>query len=365
LKISSLNPAPSWLAYTRFVSNSLSNNQTGSKHASRNWQDKLFATLIVYIIPISILAVVIIIAIELQMGNNTVAGFDGLSIVLVVFLLLHKQISLNHKRMILLAVAVGFSLSTAILFGNYSIGAIYLFGVSIFVAYQFSTIYAYVSVIGNFIIWAIIVTCLYNQVLWLPATTTFNELAVFASNLMFLNLITVIIIRKTLLNFEVSRDKESSFRGKLKTELAEVAELNTKIAESEAQYKTLFFLSPLPKMIYNLNTMVILQVNKAAVNAYGYTENELLNKSILKLTSSVRDVDPRQSLHYDMNRSTSGTIFSQLFNKLGEICHVELTWSSIIYKGQPCRIVIATDITERVNHLEEIKHQNKKLKEIA
>jgi PAS domain S-box-containing protein len=363
--MATLNLSHSWAAYTRFVSNSLSNNQMGSKHASRNWQDKLFATLIVYIIPLSIVAVIIVMLIELQMGHNTIAGFDGLSIVLVVSLLLHKQISLNNKRFILLLVALGFALGTAIFFGNYTIGAIYLFGVSIFIAYQFSTTYAYLSVLGNTVIWALIGACLYDHVQWMPATTTFDNLAVFVSNLMFLNLITVIIVRKTLLNFDASRVKESTFRSKLKTELAEVAQLNAKLAESEAQYKTLFFFSPLPKLIYDLNTMVILQINKAAVSAYGYQENELLNTSILKLTSNVKDVDPRQSLHYDMNQSTSETILSQLFNKQGEICHVELTWSSIIYKGQPCRIVIATDITEKVTQLEEIKHQNLKLKEIA
>ena len=365
MNILTLNLSHSWVAYTRFVSNSLSNNQTGRKHASRNWQDKLFATLIVYIIPLSIIAVISIMVIELQMGHNTIASFDGLSIVVVVSLLLQKKISLNSKRFILIAVAVGFSLSMAIFFGNYTIGAIYLFGVSIFIAYQFSTTYAYLSVVGNFIIWLLIAACLYEHVPWMPTTTTFDKLAIFVSNLMFLNLITVIIIRKTLMNFDASRVKESTFRSQLKTELAEVAELNTKLAESEAQYRTLFFLSPLPKLIYDLNTMVILQVNKAAVSAYGYAENELINKSIVKLTSNAKDVDARQSLHYDMDQSLSGTILSQLFNNLGEICHVDLKWASILYKGKSCRIVIATDITERVNHLEKIQHQNTKLKEIA
>jgi PAS domain S-box-containing protein len=365
LNISSLNLSHSWVAYIKVVANSLRNNPKSSRPASRTWQDKLFATIIVYIVPLSVIAVVIIMIIEIRMGHTTLAAFDGLSILLVVILLLNKQMPLNSKRKLLLVAAVVFSLSSAIFFGNYTIGAIYLFGVSIFIAYQFSNVYAYLSVLGNFMIWTLISACIYYHVRWMPATVTLGPLSVFISNLLFLNLITVIIIRKTLLNFDGSTLKELTFRSRLKTELAAVAELNTKLAESEAQYKTLFFLSPLPKWIYDINTMVILQVNKAAVNAYGYTEDELLNMSIIELTSNVGDDDQQQSLHQDMDQTASASILRQLVKKHGDTCYVDLKWASILYKGKPCRIVIASDITERVNHLEEIEHQNKKIKEIA
>ena len=360
-----LSLANSWVTYVKFVANSLSTNKTGTKDALAKWQDKLFATLIVYIIPLSISLVSVCIAIEVKMAHYSPAIFDLSAVALVVILMLNRRISLANKRLILLTAAVCFSLVSLMVFGYYNIGGIYLFGISIFIAYQFSTFHAYSSVVGNFIIWAFIGVCMYYQVEWMPIDVSLEHLLIFISNLLFLNLITVIIIRKTLVNFDRSRVKESMFLSRLKTELEEVAQLNNKLAESEAQYKTLFFLSPLPKLIYDLQLMKIVQVNNAAVDAYGYTETELLNMSIVELTSIADINNPLQDLHKDMDESTSSSIFRQLLKKGGDVCHVDLKWASILYKGKPCRIVIASDITERVNHLEEIKHQNKKLKEIA
>lgn len=45
-------------------------------------------------------------------------------------------------------------------------------------------------------------------------------------------------------------------------------------------YKTLFFHSPLPKLIYDVDTLQIQEVNVAAVNIYGYTKEEFLNMAL-------------------------------------------------------------------------------------
>jgi len=347
LKLTSLSIAHSWLAYERFVGNSLQNHKLKADVGLNSWQDKLFTTLIVHIIPLSIIAVIFSITMELRMGHRIIAGFDAFTILAVVFFMLNRKIPLFAKRLILIIAAILFSLTSAIIFGYFTIAAVYLFGVSIFMAYQYSSIHAYLSVVGHFFIWLLIGIGMYNHLEWITAKFSLELFIVFTSNLLFLNLITVIIIRQTLGNFDRSIQKESILLKRLKDELIVVDQLNVQLAESEAQYKTLFFMSPLPKWIYDLETMMILQANEAALNSYGYTKAELLEMSISDLTDHT--AEPHQ----------------KIIKKNGEISYVDLKWSSFLYKGKPSRIVIASDITERVNHLEEIERQNKRLQEIA
>ena len=297
------------------------------------------------------------------MGHYAISGFDLFTVATIVTLMLNKRIPLASKKFILLVGAVLFSLISAVIFGYYVVGAIYLFGVGLFIAYQYSTAYAYIGVFSNLLIWSTIGLCLYLNIAWFPASITIEKYIIFISNLSFLNLIMVIIIRQTLVNLDRSILEESMLHSRLQKELTEIAQLNFKLEESEAHYKTLFFLSPLPKWIYDVKSGKIVLVNNAAIEAYGYSEEELQEMNIGDFSVAVSNTNHQMSLH--LGEGASASIVRQLLKKTGERCYVEINSASILFQGKPSRIVIATDVTERVNYLEEIKHQNLKLKEIA
>jgi PAS domain S-box-containing protein len=365
LKIRTQKIPEYWIAYKRYIVNNLKNERNGDLPVLDNWQNNLFCTLITYIIPSSIVAVFLCIIIESRMGHYATAGFDFFTIAAIVVLMLTRQIPVGTRRLILVVAAVLFSLISAIVFGYYTVGAIYLFGVSIFVAYQFSTVHAYLSLFGNLLIWFITGTCLYYNITWTPASITTEQYILFISNLAFLNLMMVIIIRQTLQNLDLSILQGSILHSRLEQELAEVAQLNSKMVESEANYKALFFLSPLPKWIYDIKSKRIIQVNNAAVTAYGYSEEELLKMSISDFTTNLASAGIESQLYSFIHQGKSASMFRKLLKKNGEPCYVEINWSSILYEGKASRIVVASDITEKVNYLEEINHQNAKLKEIA
>ncbi|MDN3593284.1 PAS domain-containing protein [Zunongwangia endophytica] len=48
---------------------------------------------------------------------------------------------------------------------------------------------------------------------------------------------------------------------------------------SENNYKTLFYFSPLPMWVLDRQSLKFLSVNQAAINHYGYSEGEFLQKS--------------------------------------------------------------------------------------
>lgn len=55
------------------------------------------------------------------------------------------------------------------------------------------------------------------------------------------------------------------------------------IRKSEKRYSDLFRLSPQPKLVFDVEDFRLIQVNKASTDKYGYSEEELLEHSLLDL----------------------------------------------------------------------------------
>ena len=61
--------------------------------------------------------------------------------------------------------------------------------------------------------------------------------------------------------------------------------------------------------------------------------------------------------------SLPGTYRQQ--KKNGEIIQVEISGNAIPYKGKNAKVVLAIDVTERVNYIKAVEEQNEKLREIS
>lgn len=138
------------------------------------------------------------------------------------------------------------------------------------------------------------------------------------------------------------------------------------LEEAKLRYSNLFHLSPQPMFVYNLETLMFLDVNKSAIDHYGYSLEEFLSMSI-------RDIRPKESLdEFDKIikiASQNKFIFNKLIakheTKNGIHIDVEIQSNYIKYKGKDARIVLANDITDSLNHINTIEKQNSKLKEIS
>ncbi|MBN9382095.1 MAG: PAS domain S-box protein [Chitinophagaceae bacterium] len=117
---------------------------------------------------------------------------------------------------------------------------------------------------------------------------------------------------------------------------------------SEEKYKTLFYKSPLPKWIYDQDTLQFLEVNEAAVRHYGYTQEEFKNMTIKDIRPP-EDI-PRLMEDVEGARISPGTYTDAGWRhtkKNGEIIDVELTAHTVEYERRKARMVIVNDITER------------------
>lgn len=118
--------------------------------------------------------------------------------------------------------------------------------------------------------------------------------------------------------------------------------------------------------VYDLETLAFLDVNSAAIDHYGYSIDEYLSMTI----EDIRPIEdlPKLWLALTESKETKNYRFKDHFRDLkknGEIILVEIRSNYIDFKGAKAEIILATDITERVRHIEEIEDQNKRLKEIA
>ena len=146
--------------------------------------------------------------------------------------------------------------------------------------------------------------------------------------------------------------------------MAELDKLNLKLKESEAHYRTLFYSSPLPKWIHDTEAKQIRQVNAAAVSAFGYTEEELLSRCTTHLIPEYSG-SPLKTLHEDINFAPFVNSIQQLNKKNGQTIYIEVTGANIVFEGQASQLMIAKDITERVENSQKMRIQNEKLREIA
>ena len=128
----------------------------------------------------------------------------------------------------------------------------------------------------------------------------------------------------------------------------------------------LFDVNPNPIWIFELSTLRILKVNKAAIDKYGHTEHEFLNMTTRELRPP-GDVEGFESYLRRMGitdakvkgLTQSGTWKHQ--NKKGDVIYAEITSKDVLFEGIDCRIVVAADVTEKIQSLRDAELREQEL----
>ena len=131
------------------------------------------------------------------------------------------------------------------------------------------------------------------------------------------------------------------------------------LVEPDEQYRLMFANNPIPMWIYDRKTLNFVAVNEAAIQQYGFTEQEFLAKSILEIcpTEDIPDV-----LH-DLERHTLGLQTRAVWKhrrKNGELFDVEIICHRINFHGLESRLVSAYDITDRKRAEEQLQNSESK-----
>ncbi len=144
-------------------------------------------------------------------------------------------------------------------------------------------------------------------------------------------------------------------------------EISRNLMESEKRYRDLFHLSPQPMWVYDVETLAFLDVNQAAVEHYGYSKEEFLSMTILEIRPP-EDVLNFKKKVYEINHKNDPSKAKNSFThqkKNGEQIKVDVKSTLIDFQKRKARLVLAHDITERLNYIRDIEENNERLQEIA
>ena len=157
---------------------------------------------------------------------------------------------------------------------------------------------------------------------------------------------------ETKLLEELAADLGYALQGLEGREAREAAEAALK--ESERHYRMLFDANPNPMWVYDVETLGFLAVNEAAILHYGYSREEFM-------ALTLRDIRPEEELsrleanifghHERVQRS--GTWKHR--KKDGTIISVEITSHALDFSGRPARLVLAHDVTLRLDLEERLR----------
>lgn len=112
-------------------------------------------------------------------------------------------------------------------------------------------------------------------------------------------------------------------------------------------YRLLFEKNPLPMWVFDVKSLYFLAVNDAALAHYGYTRNEFLRMTI----KDIRPPEDVPGLLAELERLDSATESIGIWRHLkrdGTIVDVEVRGNEIDFDGHRARLILANDITERL-----------------
>jgi PAS domain S-box-containing protein len=159
-------------------------------------------------------------------------------------------------------------------------------------------------------------------------------------------LILLFKFRGDLRKEKMAKDQLSRFN----RDLAEQVILKTAgLQSSEEKYRTIFYKSPLPKWIYDVDTLRFLEVNEASIAHYGYSEEEFMQMSLSDLLPK-EDVqrlsETMEDIKFKRSQEPRYSYWRQI-KKNGDIMYAEFTTHPLEFKDSNARMVVVNDITAR------------------
>ena len=139
-------------------------------------------------------------------------------------------------------------------------------------------------------------------------------------------------------------------------DVTEQRRMERKVADSERRYRLLFERNPQPMWVYDPQTLRFLAVNDCAIRSYGYTREEFMAMTL----EDIRPSEDVHRLHRSLTSAEAGLHEGDCWRHVkrsGEVIDVEVLSDEIDFDGVPARLVVATDITSRLEAERRLRHQ--------
>jgi len=340
-----------WYRFKHMMESAVLKNGNHWEDESVFWRKKLFTNMITYAFIVGIIAFASSITYGFFAGSTFIQWFTVIFVCSFLFTVFNKSIMIHFRKIIALFLLYVLAVVYIAVLGSEGPGALYLIIITIFSAMIFPRPTAYYLVGLNVLICAGFGFVIEYKLFDSPLLASYDlPLWVsYSGNLIFVTLISVMLISRVLKGLEQTIVKEAT--------------LVSKLDASEKYYRSTFEANPVPMYVFDLQTGNFLHVNEAACDKYGYSSEEFLQMNI----SQIRPQNETGKL-MDMNSMIKTREYSGLLthvNKSQETFPVEIETNVIRFEGKDARLVLATDVSERLSYIQKIEQQNHDLKEIA
>jgi PAS domain S-box-containing protein len=145
----------------------------------------------------------------------------------------------------------------------------------------------------------------------------------------------------------------------------ELAAVNSRLVDSERQYREMFEGHPEPMWVLDAQSLAFLGVNDSATLHYGYSRKEFLARSILDILPQ-EEIEAVITLFQETGVApVSGGCVSRHYRKDGGLIEVELTTHKLQFAGRPAYSVLAHDVTERNQYERSLRESQVQLRHLA
>ncbi|PTX42642.1 PAS domain S-box-containing protein [Christiangramia gaetbulicola] len=149
----------------------------------------------------------------------------------------------------------------------------------------------------------------------------------------------------------------------LSENITELTLVQEKLEESEMKYRSLFDASPLPMWVLDRVNLRFLKVNKAAIELYGYTEEEFSEMTVKDLWVPGQDeiINPIIS----ENQNEFFQVKLSHFKKNGDLIHVNINSNPVIFDGIEARVSLIKNVTDRIKAEEKLFQSEQRFKALV
>jgi len=127
------------------------------------------------------------------------------------------------------------------------------------------------------------------------------------------------------------------------------------LAAGEVNFRQLFADNPQPMWVFDAETLEFLEINEAAVNQYGYSRDEFLDRTIADICPSEdlpRLVEELQAQQQGVRRGSWRHRVSD-----GRLIDVDVSSHRLSFAARPAVLVAIQDVTQRTALEDELRHQ--------
>ncbi len=149
-------------------------------------------------------------------------------------------------------------------------------------------------------------------------------------------------------------------RGSLQ-DITDRKRVESELRAGEERYRMLFESNPYPMWVFDVKTLRFLEVNDAAVRAYGYTHEEFLQMTI----RDIRPLEDVPKLEVEIARTLQGFDHSTQWRhqrKDGSVFEVEISSHDLPGEHRHSRLVLALDVTDRRRAEAELQASERRLR---